>query len=168
MKYITLVSILVIMFFVFSGSKNVNNAYNKINLQQINLIAISPPSLKIYHSVNKYSEQYSVPRHYVYRMLVEETRYMNPINNKYSPYQTSNKDAEGPAQVLLKTARWINNDYTISSYDIRYDVELNIRSSIKFIDWIRSTYDVDWIYVFGFYNTGYIKTNKYSYTIVNG
>jgi len=100
-------------------------------------------------------------------MLQEETNYRNPLNIRYIHAQTSNKDAEGPAQLLLKTARWISNNNNISRKDIRNNIELNIKLSVKFIQWIYNHKTQNWGKVFTYYNTGYYNRsiNKYARNI---
>lgn len=160
-------NILYIIMFVFNVHFNMLHKHRlDINKKPVDIIALSPPPLQIYYSVNKYSKEYDIPRSYMFRMLHEETRYNNPLSVKYNHAQTSNMNAEGPAQLLLKTARWISNDDSITKSDIRHNVELNIELSAKFLKWIYDHKTHNWGYVFNYYNTGYLSgINKYAKNI---
>lgn len=136
-----------------------------INVDRVNIIKMSPPNLQVYHSINKWAPKFEVPYEYAYRMLIEETAYNNPLDITWKHYQVSYANAYGPAQVLLKTARWINNDNSISKSDLLHNVEFNVYTSMKLINWIY-TQRKDWYLTFGWYNTGQWKVNQYSRNIV--
>lgn len=136
-----------------------------INSKTVDIITLSPPHLQVYHSINKYASEFEVPYKYAYKMLIEETGYRNPLDISWKYYQVSSANAYGPAQVLLKTARWINDDKTITRHELLHNVEFNVYTSMKLINWIY-TQRSNWSLTFGWYNTGQWKVNDYAKNIV--
>ena len=132
----------------------------------VDIIKISPPNLKVYHSVNKYAPEFDIPFKYAFNTVEEETGYKNPLDYTYNHAQTSYADAEGPWQFLLSTAREVSDDPTLTRERLRYDVELNTMLSMKYQRQLKNRYK-KWELAYGYYNTGYPKINQYARNIVN-
>ena len=94
-----------------------------------------------------------------------ETGYNGPFHWKYNPYQTSSSGAEGPMQILLSTARYLNSD-NVSRIQLRTDLKYNIRTSMGYLRRLYNRYK-SWPIVFGYYNTGYPRVNDYALKVVN-
>lgn len=160
-KYI-IISVITLLF----GIKKHTSDHLKINNKPVNIINLSPPSLKVYHSVNKYSKKYSIPRMYSFRMLKQETNYNGPFDFRYNPAQTSSANCEGPGQLNIRTARWILKNNSLTRTQIRHNIELNVHGSIKFAHWIYNNLTKNWTNVWYYYNTGKLNgINKYSLAI---
>lgn len=117
-------------------------------------------SMSVYESIEKYSEEYNIPKHIAYNIAYKETRYKGPFDWNYNPHQSSFAGAQGPMQVMPSTARGINKNY-VSPEDLRNDIELNISTSMKLL---RKLYDThgNWGLVCGYYNTGRPIINDYA------
>ena len=68
----------------------------------------SPPSLQMYKYIKAYADTFNIPIRYAFGVAYAETRYGGPFHWRYNPAQTSCTGAEGPMQILLSTARWVN------------------------------------------------------------
>ena len=90
----------------------------------------SPPSLQMYRDIKAYADTFDIPIKYAFGIAKAETGYNGPFHWKYNPYQTSPTGAEGPMQILLSTARYLNSD-NVSRIQLRTDLKYNIRTSKK-------------------------------------
>ena len=88
----------------------------------------SPPSLKMYKYIKAYADTFDIPLNYAFGIAYAETRYEGPFQWKYNPAQTSPTGAEGPMQILLSTARYLNRD-KVSRERLRTDIEYNVKYS---------------------------------------
>jgi soluble lytic murein transglycosylase-like protein len=134
-----------------------------INDNEIELLASSPESpnsLKMFHFIEKYSEEYDIPKYIAYNIAFKETRYQGPFHWKYVPYQTSSVGALGPMQVMLATSEYINKE-KVSPERLKTDLEYNIRTSMKLLNRLYKKYN-DWSLVCGAYNTGRPMINSYA------
>jgi len=134
--------------------------------KNVDIIKISPPNLKVYHSVNKYAPEFDIPFKYAFGTVREETGYKNPLDYTYNHAQTSSANAEGSWQFLLSTARDVADDPTLTREEIRYNVELGTFLSMKYQRELKNRYK-SWAHVYGYYNTGYPKINQYALDIIN-
>jgi soluble lytic murein transglycosylase-like protein len=82
-----------------------------------------------------------------------------------TPAQTSPTGAEGPMQILLSTARYLNKDL-VSRERLRTDIEYNIKTSMGYLRRLHNRYK-NWPIVFGYYNTGYPRVNDYAIRVTN-
>jgi soluble lytic murein transglycosylase-like protein len=123
-------------------------------------VPTSPTSLKMYELLEKYSEEYEIPKHIAYNVAFLETRYQGPFHWNYRPSQTSPVGAVGPMQIMPATARFINKT-PIQSNVLRTDIDLNIRTSMKLLRHLYDRYG-DWGVVCGCYNTGRPIINGYA------
>jgi soluble lytic murein transglycosylase-like protein len=125
----------------------------------------SPSCLQMYKYIKAYADTFNIPVRYAFGVAYAETRYEGPLQWKYNPSQTSPTGAEGPMQILLSTARYVNKDQ-VSRERLRNDIEYNIKTSMKYLRRLYNIYG-DWAIVFGYYNTGYPRVNDYARKIVN-
>ena len=125
----------------------------------------SPPSLQMYKYIKAYADTFNIPIRYAFGVAYAETRYGGPLHWKYNHAQTSCTGAEGPMQILLSTARWVNKD-NVSREQLRTDIKYNVKTSMKYLKILHKTYK-NWGVVFGYYNTGYPRVNGYAKNILN-
>lgn len=145
-----------------SNIKNIEPENNEIDFFEFNSknYPNTSKSILMYETIEKYSEEYDIPKHIAYNIAYKETRYKGPFHWNYNPSQTSHAGAEGPMQVMPATAKGINKKY-ISPKDLRNDIDLNISTSMKLL---RKLYDKygNWSLVCGYYNTGRPIINEYA------
>ena len=120
----------------------------------------SPVSLKMYELIEKYSEEYDIPKHIAYNVAYLETRYEGPFDWNYNPYLTSNAGAEGPMQIMPSTAKFINKE-KVDNHVLRTNLNLNIETSMKLLRRLYDKYG-SWSLVCGCYNTGQPIVNSYA------
>jgi soluble lytic murein transglycosylase-like protein len=129
-------------------------------LKQVSLQPNAPVSLQTYYLIEKYSEEYSIPKHIAYNVAFLETRYQGPFDWNYNPFLSSSAGAVGPMQVMVKTASYINKKTTTKT-KLKNNLELNISTSMKLLKSLYDRYE-DWGLTCGYYNTGYPKINDYA------
>lgn len=125
----------------------------------------SPPSLQMYKYIKAYADTFDIPLNYAFGVAYCETRYEGPFQWKYNPAQTSHSGAEGPMQILLSTARYLNKD-GVSRERLRTDIKYNVKTSMYYLRRLYNRYK-SWPIVFGCYNTGYPQVNGYARKVVN-
>lgn len=125
----------------------------------------SPPCLQMYNCIKFYADSFSIPLNYAFGIAKAETGYNGPFHWKYNPHQTSPTGAEGPMQILLSTARYLNSD-NVSRIQLRTDLKYNIRTSMGYLRRLYNRYK-SWPIAFGYYNTGYPRVNDYALKVVN-
>lgn len=126
---------------------------------------ISPTSLLMYESIEKYSDLYEIPKYVAYNVAYKETSYRGPFDWTYKHTQTSSTGALGPMQILSSTANWIQGE-KIDKEELKTNIELNIELSMKYLSMLYKRYP-NWAVVCGYYNTGYPKINNYGAYCVN-
>jgi hypothetical protein len=126
----------------------------------------TPPCMQMYYSIEKYSELYNVPKEYAYGIAYKETRYQGPFHWGYNYQQKSGAGAIGPMQIMLGTARNLNDD-GVSRDKLMTDIEYNVMTSMKLM---RKLYDKygSWGIALGCYNTGTPCVNGYAREILSG
>ena len=125
----------------------------------------SPPSLQMYKYIKAYADTFNIPVQYAFGVAYAETRYSGPFHWKYNHAQTSCTGAEGPMQILLSTARYLNKD-GVSRQRLRTDIKYNVKTSMYYLRRLYNRYK-SWPIVFGCYNTGYPRVNDYARRVVN-
>ena len=88
--------------------KNTESIEDVIERGRMGGVPTSPTSLKMYELIEKYSEEYKVPKHIAYNVAFLETRYQGPFHWNYIPSKTSPVGAVGPMQIMPSTAKFIN------------------------------------------------------------
>jgi soluble lytic murein transglycosylase-like protein len=158
----TTLTIILISFLLIDKNKNKEFSVFEDNLGKV----CSNNSLKMYESIEKYSNKYNVPKHIAYNVAYLETRYRGPFDFNYNGSLTSSAGAKGPMQILPSTANYITGK-PIKQSELLDDVDLNIEISMKLLKKLHWMYN-DWSLVCGYYNTGYPKVNDYAlYCVTN-
>jgi soluble lytic murein transglycosylase-like protein len=129
-------------------------------LKQASLQPNSPVSLQTYYLIEKYSEEYSIPKYIAYNVAFLETTYQGPFDWNYNPFLVSSAGAVGPMQVMVKTAEYINKEETTKT-ELKNSLDLNISTSMKLLKKLHDKYK-DWGLTCGYYNTGYPRVNDYA------
>jgi len=119
-----------------------------------------PTPIEMYQLIEKYADDYQIPRHIAYNIAYKETRYKGPFDWKYNPSLESFAGAVGPMQVMVATARGINRR-EISRNELKNDLEINIKTSMKLMRRLHDKYR-DWGVACGAYNTGQPIINDYA------
>lgn len=119
-----------------------------------------PSSISMYDNLEKYSDEYDIPKHIAYNIAYLETRYQGPFDWNYKPNRTSSAGAVGPMQVMPKTANGIHKK-SIPVKTLKNDIEFNVETSMILLNQLHKRYK-DWGVVCGYYNTGYPLINDYA------
>ncbi len=120
----------------------------------------APVSLRMYNLIEDRSKKYNIPKHILYNVAYLETRYCGPFDWDYNPYQISSAGAQGPMQIITRFAHSYAGR-TVSSQELRTDIELNIDVSCKMLKKLYGMYG-RWDLVLGYYNTGHPMVNEYA------
>lgn len=121
----------------------------------------SPPCVQVFYAIEKYSEQYRIPKNFAYGIAYEETRYKGPFQWDYVHAQTSSAGAVGPMQIMYTTAQFLFPKRKFSKEELRTDIDFNVECSMKLLRHLHDRYG-DWKLVFGAYNTGRPLINQYA------
>ena len=164
LKSLTILCLLIIAsFLIFTSTKLLGTEENTRNENQIyKYVEVENPiPLEMYENLEKYSNEYDIPKHVFYNIAYLETRYRGPFDWDYNPYLVSSAGALGPMQIMPSTADLICKENT-SNKKLKTDIELNISISAKLL---RKLYDKygDWEIVCGCYNTGKPIINEYAH-----
>jgi soluble lytic murein transglycosylase-like protein len=120
----------------------------------------SPKSLKMYYYLDKYSDEYNIPKHIAYNISYMETRYKGPYHWEYMSGLSSSQGALGPMQIMIGTARSINKE-SVPSSKLKNDIGYNVETSMKLLQKLYNKYK-NWEIVCGAYNTGKPVINSYA------
>lgn len=164
LKSILFVAIFSVSFIVVSTSwevltKSEDDVQELVEKGKMGGVPTSPTSLKMYELIEKYSDEYDIPKYVAYNVAFLETRYQGPFHWNYKPAQTSFAGAVGPMQIMPSTAKFINKE-SVSTNVLRTNIELNIKTSMKLLRHLHDRYG-DWDVVCGCYNTGRPIVNGY-------
>lgn len=158
----TILTIVLTSFMLINKNKNEDVKVFEDNLGKVS----SNYSMKMYESIEKYSNKYDIPKYIAYNVAYLETRYRGPFDFKYNGSLTSSAGAKGPMQILPSTANYITGK-PIRQNELLHNVELNVEISMRLLKKLHRTYN-DWSLVCGYYNTGYPKVNEYAlYCVTN-
>jgi soluble lytic murein transglycosylase-like protein len=120
----------------------------------------APPCLQMYFNIEKYSEQYGVPRNYAFGIAHAETGYRGPFHWSYRHDQTSTAGAVGPMQIIPRYAGpFVDEKFT--SRQLKTDIKMNVVASMKMLKRLHQIHG-DWRLAFGAYNTGRPCVNGYA------
>jgi soluble lytic murein transglycosylase-like protein len=134
-----------------------------MNMLKSEVTTNDPPSIQMYYYIEKYSQEFDIPRNFAYGIAYCETRYGGPFDWDYKHAQTSFAGAVGPMQVMVATAKFINKE-TVTKEKLRTDIQYNVRTSMKLLRYLKDKYG-DWKLVFGCYNTGRPMVNQYAINV---
>jgi soluble lytic murein transglycosylase-like protein len=155
-------SLITILFFTnyenyYQFEKIESNFFKDVN--DIN----SSNSIKMYESIEKYSDLYNVPKHIAYNVAYKETRYKGPFHWNYKHYQDSYSGALGPMQIMLSTAKspYFSGGKNITAKNLTNDIDLNVEISMRIL---RRNFEKtgNWKLACGMYNTGKAVINDYA------
>jgi soluble lytic murein transglycosylase-like protein len=152
----TTLGIILSSFILIRMTKETSEDIFKSNLGKVS----STYSLKMYESIEKYSDKYEIPKYIAYNIAYLETRYRGPFDFRYNGSLVSSAGAKGPMQILPTTANYISGK-SITNKELLHNVELNVEISMKLLNKLHKSYN-DWSLVCGYYNTGYPKVNDYA------
>ena len=138
--------------------QNGHTIENEINSE--NVYDESPDCVKMYMSIEKYSNEYDIPIRYAFGIAWAETRYEGPFDWTYNPALESSAGALGPMQIMPGTARLIWGE-DIPREKLISDIDFNVETSMKLLRRLYDKYE-DWQIVFGCYNTGQPMINGYA------
>lgn len=126
----------------------------------------TPKCVQMFYAIEKYADEYNIPKNYAYGVAYYETRYQGPFDWNYNPMQTSYAGALGPMQIMYPTGKSMFPDEVFSKEFLRDNIDFNVHCSMKLLRHLHDKYK-DWEIVFGCYNTGKPMTNSYSSNVVN-
>lgn len=162
-KIILILTIVILTIFscsVFTFNKPETN--HVIFLTDYNQMSIndSLPCVKMYEVLEKYSDEYTIPKHIIYNIAFIETKYHGPFDWNYKHNLGSYAGALGPMQVMPSTAKLIHKKI-VSKKVLKNDIDFNVKTSAILLNKLYDMYK-DWGKVCGAYNTGKPIVNKYS------
>lgn len=163
-KNAILVSLFLIGLLVIATSTNIddediNSQKDTIELVK-NLGVENPIPIEMYENLEKYSDEYDIPKYVFYNIAFLETGYKGPFDWGYKPDKTSSAGALGPMQIMPSTANSICKE-KIPLSKIKNDIQFNIETSAKLLRKLHNKYG-DWKIVCGCYNTGKPIVNSYA------
>lgn len=126
----------------------------------------SPPCIRMYDAIIKYSNMYEIPKPYAFGIAYKETRYNGPFDWRYRHTQTSCVGAIGPMQIMPSTADLMWKSFKVSRIQLMNDIDFNVHTSMKLLRKLHDKYK-DWKVVFGCYNTGKPMINQYAIDVYN-
>jgi soluble lytic murein transglycosylase-like protein len=140
--------------------EKINSSQIEVSYKESSCDPIVPVSLKIYFLIEKYSEEYNIPKYVAYNIDYKETTYRGPFDWSYNAELVSVSGAVGPMQIIPSTASYINKE-KINKDTLLTDLDLNVMTSMKYLRYLKNRYK-SWDVVCGFYNTGKPVVNKYA------
>jgi len=125
----------------------------------------SPPCLQMYYNIEKYAEEYDIPRNYAFGIANTETGYKGPFHWSYTQSLTSSAGAVGAMQIMPQYAHpYVDGEFTRE--ELKTDIEMNVKASMRML---RKLYEKhgDWKLAFGAYNTGHACVNGYAQKVAS-
>ena len=166
MNRLKFVTVSIIALFTVLGYLRIkDNQEPRMEMLKTEMKTTDPPCLQMYFYIEKYAEEFNIPKSYAYGIAYCETRYNGPFHWGYDPAKTSSAGALGPMQVMPATSRLINKE-TVSKEKLKTDISYNVRTSMKLLRRLHDKYG-DWKIVFGAYNTGRPMINQYALNVYN-
>lgn len=124
----------------------------------------SPKSLQMHYSIDKFSDEYNVPKHIAYNIAYMETRYRGPYDWQYESNRSSPSGALGPMQIMISTSKKINRESL--PLKLKNDIQYNVETSMKLLNLLYNKHN-SWEKACGAYNTGRPIVNSYAKFCVN-
>lgn len=119
-----------------------------------------PVSIQMFDNLERYSEEYGIPKYIAYNIAYLETRYQGPLHWEYKHNRVSPVGALGPMQIMPNTAKLVHKK-TIPNTKLKNDVEFNVKTSMILLSKLYKKYQ-NWGLVCGSYNTGRPMINSYA------
>lgn len=161
LKFLTIASIVVLCFLFAERLKRLQEPMTSMLRSEVT--TQDPPCIQMYFYIEKYAQEFNIPRNFAYGIAYCETRYGGPFDWNYNPYQKSSAGALGPMQVMPNTAKFINGKKPTDEF-LKTDIQYNVRTSMKLLRYLKDKYG-DWKTVFGCYNTGRPMVNQYAINV---
>jgi soluble lytic murein transglycosylase-like protein len=158
--FIVLAAVLFVLAYA-AYSSPISKSINLIDLGAVPVNENTPPCIQLYYYIDKYAEEYNIPKAYAYGVAHVETGYRGPFHWSYNPAQTSSVGAVGPMQIMPTTAKMMWPKWEIDKEELRTNIEFNAKTSMKLLRYLYDRYG-DWKTVFGCYNTGRPCVNEYA------
>jgi soluble lytic murein transglycosylase-like protein len=117
-------------------------------------------SMMMYENIEKYSQEYDIPKYILYNIAYLETTYQGPFDWKYNHRRESSVGALGPMQIMPTTANEIHKN-KISTNKLKNDIGFNVKTSAIMLNKLYVKYK-NWEIVCGYYNTGRPIINQYA------
>lgn len=156
-----LIALSIILILIFTLSCFSDNQKNELERN----FASFPESVKMYFYVEKYANEYHIPKNIAYAIPYYESGYRGPSDTTYNPRNKISKSkAYGAMQLKRKTAEFIA-DTVITKHDLLNNTELNVKLSYKLLDHLHKKYG-NWKLAVGAYNTGKPVINKYALKVI--
>jgi soluble lytic murein transglycosylase-like protein len=157
-----------IFFTVFYLSASYSEEYPR-NVKNNQIVVVSnssmqvknPPCIELHNCIEKYSEEYKIPKNIAYGVAFSETRYEGPTHWNYSHEKSSGAGALGPMQVMYSTAKGLFPDKIFSRAELMSDIDFNVHCSMKLLKKLFDKYS-SWKVALGAYNTGTPCINGYA------
>ena len=125
----------------------------------------SPPCLQMFYLIDKYAEEYNIPRNYAFGIANTESGYKGPFHWAYTQSLTSSAGAVGAMQIMPQYAHpYVDGPFTRDQ--LRDDIEMNVKASMRILRKLRDKHG-DWQLAFGAYNTGRPCVNGYAVKVAN-
>jgi len=125
-----------------------------------------PPCLQMHYCIEKYAEEYDVPKQYAYGIAKQETEYRGPFQWSYNQSRISPVGALGAMQIMPSTAKLMWPRRKVTREMLLNDIDFNVQTSMKIIRHLYNTYG-SWKLAFGAYNTGRPMVNGYAINVFN-
>lgn len=149
---------------LFTNATSNNSIVNEITSVEV---TDSTPSVIMYNSIMKYSEEYCIPKEYAFALAYQESRYKGPAHAEYKHDVKSKAGALGPMQIMYGTAKlFVEEDEKLTKKLLKTDIDLNVRLSMRILRHLKDKHG-DWGKAFGAYNTGRPIINRYAKNILN-
>ena len=127
----TLVAIFFMFYLGFRSKYSTEVIIIKTKTTEHIVYRTSPPSIRLYDAIKKYSNTYNVPLRYAYGIAFCETRYQGAFDWFYIPSQTSSVGAVGPMQVMYPTAKMMWPGLVFTEDSLKNNIEFNVETSMK-------------------------------------
>ena len=157
---------LLVLFTSMKSDKSEIDFKKEVELSKNKKDILTPTPMFMYELIEKYSDEYEIPKYIAYNISYLETRYQGPFHWKYNPSQTSSVGALGPMQIMPGPAKLIQK-VSVPKNVLKNDIDLNVKISMKLLRKLYNKYH-NWAVVCGCYNTGKPIINGYArYCVTN-
>lgn len=162
-SFITVIAIILVAAWSY-GYKNLEESKNYV-IDPGKIDKTAPPCLQMFYNIEKYAEEYDIPRNYAFGIANAETGYQGPFHWTYDQAKVSSAGAVGPMQIMPRYAHpYVDGKFTV--VELKTDIEMNVKASMRML---RKLYNMhkDWKLAFGAYNTGQPCVNGYAQQVAS-